>query len=773
MKVFTAFSGYDSQCMALDRLHSNFNKFNYELVGWSEIDKYAIQAHNVIYPQYKDRNYGDISKINWDKVDDFDLLTYSSPCFIGDTLVLTINGYKNISDITNNDIVITHLNEYKNVAKPMKREYRGDMFCINSMCSININCTPEHPFYVREMFRKGHHSIRCFKKPVFKFAKDLSKKDYLGIAIDTRSELPKWNGIEDNRWGHHKNKNKLSSLFENKSFWYLMGRYIGDGWKKKGNCGNGIIICSCDKKIDSLLNSIKDCGFSYNIQSERTVNKVQISSNELFKFVERYGYYAYGKRIDGETIGLPKNILKYFIKGYIESDGCCINGLYKITSTSKELVYGIGQCVSKVYNVPFKIYFTKRKPTCKIEGRIVNQRDTWQICWKIEKCKQDKAFFENGYIWFPIRNINKYYSECIVYNMEVEDNHTYTANGVIVHNCQDFSCAGNQKGGEKGSGTRSSLLWECERAIKSKRPKYLLMENVSALVSSKFIKLFNKWQTTLESYGYTNYAKILNAKDFEIPQNRERIFMVSVRNDVKDKFYFPQPFKSNIRLKDILEDKVDEKYYIDNSSKDKRLINIIINKNKELNNGNFKFIDTYNQSIKDLSVCIKTNINTSNLYYISEPRVNIAGNINPSGNGMNGNVFDSNGLSPTLTTNKGEDNKILEFKGKLIRDGDGLYLNTSDKFYMGPLKGISRTIKSEKHDAGVCVNFRIRKLTPKECFRLMDVSEININKLMDSGISNSQLYKLAGNSIVVNCLYHIFRKLFVEKQNEDIQTELF
>ena len=86
--------------------------------------------------------------------------------------------------------------------------------------------------------------------------------------------------------------------------------------------------------------------------------------------------------------------------------------------------------------------------------------------------------------------------------------------------CQDFSAAGLQKGGRKGSGTRSSLLWECERAIEAKRPKYLLMENVAALVSSKFIKLFNKWQNTLENYGYTNYAKVLNAKDYGVPQNR-------------------------------------------------------------------------------------------------------------------------------------------------------------------------------------------------------------------------------------------------------------
>ena len=81
IRVFTAFSGYDSQCMALDRLHQHNPDFTYELVGWAEIDKYAIQAHNAVYPQWAERNYGDISKIDWEQVPDFDLFTYSFPCF--------------------------------------------------------------------------------------------------------------------------------------------------------------------------------------------------------------------------------------------------------------------------------------------------------------------------------------------------------------------------------------------------------------------------------------------------------------------------------------------------------------------------------------------------------------------------------------------------------------------------------------------------------------------------------------------------------------------
>lgn len=127
--------------------------------------------------------------------------------------------------------------------------------------------------------------------------------------------------------------------------------------------------------------------------------------------------------------------------------------------------------------------------------------------------------------------------------------------------CQDFSQAGKQKGGEKGSGTRSSLLWECERAIEAKKPQYLLMENVSALVTQKFIRTFNQWQLTLDRLGYKCWAKVLNAKDYGIPQNRERIFLVSIL-DQERKFEFPKPIKLERRLKDVLESNVPERFYL-------------------------------------------------------------------------------------------------------------------------------------------------------------------------------------------------------------------
>lgn len=131
--------------------------------------------------------------------------------------------------------------------------------------------------------------------------------------------------------------------------------------------------------------------------------------------------------------------------------------------------------------------------------------------------------------------------------------------------CQDFSRAGKQRGAEKGSGTRSSLLWECERAILIKRPKYLLFENVAAVASKKFVKLFNSWQLTLERMGYTNFTQILNAKTHgyptPVPQNRERLFMVSIL-DCDQPFYFPDAQPLTQRLVDVLETDVDESYYL-------------------------------------------------------------------------------------------------------------------------------------------------------------------------------------------------------------------
>lgn len=127
--------------------------------------------------------------------------------------------------------------------------------------------------------------------------------------------------------------------------------------------------------------------------------------------------------------------------------------------------------------------------------------------------------------------------------------------------CTDISNAGLQKGLSEGSGTRSGLLWECRKAIEAKMPKYLLMENVKALLSKKFKPEFYKWRDYLTSLGYESYTKIINATECGVPQNRERVFMVSILSEHQP-FHFPAPFPLEKRLKDVLEEDVDRKYFL-------------------------------------------------------------------------------------------------------------------------------------------------------------------------------------------------------------------
>lgn len=580
IRVFEAFAGYGSQLMALKRLQAAFpNEIEIEPIGISEIDPHAIKAYQSVHGDVT--NYGDISKIDWSQVPDFDLFTYSSPCFVAGTLVLTKRGYIPIEEIIVGDYVLTHTNNWRKVVRTGSK-IANQIVELKGMSFDNIKCTINHPFYTRNKYRYGHFRKRMFEDPKWTEAGLLDKDKYLGYSIVQNEDIPLWNGVKDNRWGHGRISNRITPILVESNFWYIMGRYVGDGWTRTSNNGSSVFICCGGRNEQQLIDAFNNIGFHYTKIKERTVNKYRICSNELFEFVKRYGKGAANKRIDIETMMLPKHLLKSFMKGYFHSDGYfnAKTEEYKFSSVSRQLVYGVQMCIAKVFERPTALYFTKRKRQTTIEGRLVNQKYTYEVKFHKDARKQDKAFHDNRQNWFPVSMIEKYIEPNIVYNLEVEIDNSYTANGVIVHNCQDFSNAGKQSGGTEGSGTRSSLLWECRKAILAKKPKYLLMENVAALVQAKFIKLFNKWQLELESYGYKNFAKVLNAKNYNVPQNRERIFMVSIL-DENAKFEFPQPMPLNRKLKDVLEKDVDEKYYLS----EERLQGLKISTQKEKDAG--------------------------------------------------------------------------------------------------------------------------------------------------------------------------------------------
>ena len=281
--------------------------------------------------------------------------------------------------------------------------------------------------------------------------------------------------------------------------------------------------------------------------------------------------------------------------------------------------------------------------------------------------------------------------------------------------CQDFSLAGKQAGGDKDSGTRSSLMYETIRIVEKLKPKYVIWENVKNLLSKKHRHNFDAYLETMEQLGYTNYYQVLNAKDYLTPQNRERVFTISIRKDINKIFTFPQKQELKLKLKDILEDEVDEKYYLSDS-----MIKYISANNEKWTGNNDKSI---------INKSIASAINTGEGSRRCDASNYVSDKVEEN--------YDLKGVS-----------YLRDFgsRGKLQNKDYCDTLTAS----MGTGGGNVPIYQKE---------LRIRKLTPKECWRLMGFNDSDYEKASKVN-SNTQLYKQAGNSIVVNVLEEIFKELF-------------
>ena len=281
--------------------------------------------------------------------------------------------------------------------------------------------------------------------------------------------------------------------------------------------------------------------------------------------------------------------------------------------------------------------------------------------------------------------------------------------------CQDFSVAGKQAGAEWtcadcghkynpleahwstrdkcpicGSQniekTRSSLLVEYLRILRAKHPKFAMYENVKNIVGKQFKKTFDMFIAELNEYGYNTYWKVLNAKDYGVPQNRERVYIFIVDKSLDNgKFEFPEGFDNGIRLKDILETEVDDKYYLSEE--------------------------------------------TTARFITSE--TSLSSNLGDNNTGIDKSVNKTSKIEYANCITAREDRGVSNRKSE----------------------GTAVVLKKE-------TNFHIRKLTPKECWRLMGFADDSFNAAKSVGVSDSQLYKQAGNSIVTDVLYYIYLEIY-------------
>lgn len=336
--------------------------------------------------------------------------------------------------------------------------------------------------------------------------------------------------------------------------------------------------------------------------------------------------------------------------------------------------------------------------------------------------------------------------------------------------CTDVSIAGKMKGLNPDSSTRSSLLWENIRLLhkaqeNNKLPKYVMFENVKNLVSKKFIDDFNKLLDIMSELGFNSYWKVLNGKECGIPQNRERVFVIAIRKDIDMKQYeFPIPFDNGLRLKDVLEDTVDEKYYL----------------SEEVQN-RFQFTDnTFTKAIIGTTKPDFRTIGQRDLVYqqdmymgaltatdYKQPKQILTG--------IDKSINDTKQIDFANCITAREDRGVSKRKseGTAVCELNQIgYLNDSNaqanRIYDD---SIARTIVGEAGGGGAKTGWylteenlksklRIRKLIPLECYRLMGFSDKDFYAAESIGVADTHLYKQAGNSIITNCVKLLAEHLY-------------
>ena len=313
--------------------------------------------------------------------------------------------------------------------------------------------------------------------------------------------------------------------------------------------------------------------------------------------------------------------------------------------------------------------------------------------------------------------------------------------------CQAFSLAGKRLGKED---LRGVLFFNSHEFIQKNKPRFFIFENVKGLLSDDNGRTFQEWVNYLggksvnglpmlfptdEAVPYHIYWKVLNAKNFNIPQNRERVFIIGIRDDEDNVFSWPKEEPLTKRLKDVLENEVDEKYFLS-----EKMVSQLIQNTDHLIPG-------------DVSKTIRCGGGGSLDEKHSFDMIKVVGNTNPSGNGMNGNVFDENGISPTLSTNKGEGIKVKMSDVCIpVLTPDRAEKRQNGRRFKDDGEEMFAITTQDRH--GVYDGYRIRRLTPRECFRLMDFPES-----FTWNVSDSQAYKQAGNSICVGVLAGIINGL--------------
>jgi DNA-cytosine methyltransferase len=486
----------------------------FRCVWASEWDKYASSVYRHNFPETP-LDTRDIRTVPAEEVPQHDLLCGGFPCFARGTLILTKGGFISIESVHVGDIVLTHRGLWKKVTNIMRRRGKGRQ--VEGQGILKTTTSDEHPYYARTSRRKWISKTRNYKRefsePEWIAAEDIKGK-YACSVLPEQTELE---GDED--------------------FWWIVGRYIADGWivnrRDRGDGGSAkVIICGGKHEADALEERIRR-KFHCTKAPERTVVKFHISNREFARFLEPIGKGAGNKQIPPQWLGARREIAAAILDGYLSGDGSKNRQGSSATTVSPALALGVAMLSQNARGIKPTIAFNLVPPTKEIEGRTVNQQPFYII--QIPN-RNRSAFVEGRYGWGLVRVSLPTEEEIDLFNLEVEDDNSYVANGAVVHNCQAFSVAGRREG---FNDTRGTLFREIVRIAEHRRPQLLLLENVKGLLNHDS---GNTFRVILEELGHIGYRcewQVLNTKWFGVPQNRERVFIVGHLGGGSPRAVFP------------------------------------------------------------------------------------------------------------------------------------------------------------------------------------------------------------------------------------------
>lgn len=528
VEVLSLFDGMSCARLALDRA-------GVPVAGYyaSEIDRDAIVVASRNHPA--DTRIGDVKSVSyadgtlrWDggsAVTGIDLLVGGSPCFAAGTLVLTKDGHREIESVRVGDMVLTHKGRWKKVTA-CGSKMSSDTYLISANGSPAIVVTGNHPFFVREHVQVRDPSrgsmVRELRPPAWKKAEDIRLNDSVGFKLPTE---------------------KAADGFS-EGWWWLVGRYLADGYlskRKNRGPGNGsVVFCVGKAKKDAFVSKTAEYVFSFGHAEERTALKFRMCSSSMFRFLrDNFGKGAAGKHIPGWVLGIPLEKRKALLEGYLSGDGNAREDGWKATTVSKKLALSIALLSASVTGKKPSVYFLKKKSTCVIEGRVCNQRDVWEVNLPLRN--RVSYVDEDGYFWGNVRKKERLGLRVRVYNLSVEDDESYTADNVIVHNCQDLSIS--KKGRDGLGGSRSGLFYEYARLLRESRPAYFILENVASMpkaAKDEITRILGVEPVMID-------AALVSA------QTRKRLFWVGRREgDGYATVPVVQPMDRCIRLKDVL-----------------------------------------------------------------------------------------------------------------------------------------------------------------------------------------------------------------------------